>query len=349
MCDKEEVVKMAGITDEEINVEAAEELGVEYEPYKMSDDEVLDALKSIKKEVPWEVPTSKELLPYLRPTVLCEAHHPEIKEKALKIVEGAENSTEAALMIFYYMISKVKFSMEPPRIIPDALRAEKGNCFTKAGLQIALLRSIGIPGRYSFDKTLLRVIQIVIPKEVFLKMPGEFTIHQSADAYNIEKRRWIQADTTFDEGVLPFPYNWNGRTDLLLLCPWWRLGHVGKSPFFPVNELLGRFKERGFTKDYCEREIEPFTEGLRKLSLQELCKHYKRVIGRRDADSFAHILYFHFVGHFRDVHYNPLARHDTNLEDIREAIESGVKIQEPKYSVENFEKWSVSGIPFEVE
>ncbi len=341
---------MAGKSDAELDVNAAEDLGVEYEPYEMSDNEVMGSLKSINKEVPWEVPTSsKELMPYLGPTILCEAHHSEIREMALKIVEGAENSMDAAVMIFYYMISKIKFSMEPPRTALNSLKAGKGNCFTKAGVQCALLRSVGIPARYSFDKTQLRVIQVVLPKEVFDTMPGDFTIHQSSDAYNIEQKNWVQADTTFDQGLMPFPYNWNGKTDLLLLCPWWRLGHVGKSPFFPVNELLGRFKERGFTKNYCAREIEPFTENLRKMSIQDLCKHYKRILGRRDADSFAHLLYFHFVGHFRDVHYNPLSRHDTNLEDIRDAIESGVKIREPKYSRENFEKWSVAGIPFEVK
>ncbi|HEC57125.1 MAG TPA: transglutaminase domain-containing protein [Candidatus Syntrophoarchaeum butanivorans] len=342
-------MKMAGKMDEEIDLGLAEELGVEYEPYKMSDDEVIEALRQINKEVPWEIPVSKELLPYLRPTILCEAHHPEIREEALRIVEGAETSIDAAMMIFYYMISRIKYAMEPPKTSPDALRTRKGNCFTKAGLQIALLRSVGIPGRYSFDKTLLKVIKIVVPREIFEKMPGKFTIHQSADAYHIERRKWIQCDTTFDEGLMPFPYNWNGKTDLLLLCPWWRLGHVGKSPYFPVNELLGRFKQRGFTKDFCAREIDPFTEHLRTLSIQELCKHYKRTLGRRDADSFAHILYFHFVGHFRDVHYNPLFRYDTNLEDLSDLQESGLRIFEPKYSVEKFEEWSVSGIPFEVE
>ncbi|MHC1567630.1 MAG: transglutaminase-like domain-containing protein [Candidatus Syntropharchaeia archaeon] len=331
--------------DEEIDLTLAEELGVVYERYEMSDEEVIKALKEIDKEVPWKVPMEKELLPFLRPTILCEAHHPEIREFAFHLVEGAENSRDAAMMIFYYMISKVKYSMEPPRTAVNALKEGKGNCFTKAGLQIALLRSVGIPARYSFDKTKLKVIQVVIPREIYLKMPGEYTIHQSADAYNIEEKRWIQCDTTFDEGLVPFPYNWNGRTDLLLLCPWWRLGRVGKSPYFPVNELLGRFKQRGFTMDFCKENIEPFTENLRKLSIQDLCKHYKRTLGRRDADSFAHILYFHFVGHFREVYYEPWLRHDIDWDESL----SNIKFFEPKYSREDFEKWSVSGIPFEVD
>jgi hypothetical protein len=318
---------MAMEEKKELDKELCDKLEISYEKYEMSQREVVDALKTVNNEVPWDVPVEDaKLFPYLKPTVTCEAHHPEIKEVAMKIVEGAKDSCEAAMMVFYYMISEIKFEMAPPKQAMDAVTEKSGNCFVKAGLQIALLRSLGIPARYSFDKTLLKVIQVGIPKEIYMKMPLDWTIHQSADAYNIEEKRFIQCDSTFDQGLVPFPYNWNGRTDLLLLCPWWRLGHVGKSYFFPARELMERFVGRGFTKSFSAENINPFTEYLRTLSIQDLCKHYKSVLGRRDTDSFAHILYFHFVGYYRDVHYQPFFKYDIDWDGTTPVF------KEPMYS-----------------
>ncbi|MDF2954829.1 transglutaminase domain-containing protein [Candidatus Alkanophaga liquidiphilum] len=293
-------------------------------------------------EVPWEVPKDPELQPFLAPTPLCEAHHPRIKEEALKITEGARNPREAAMMIFYYMIDKIKFEMEPPKSALETLEEGGGNCFNKASLQIALLRSIGIPARYSLDKTKIKLIRVVIPEEIFKEMAKKqsWTIHFSVDAYI--DRKWIQCDTSFDQALVPFPYNWNGRTDLLLLCPWWRLGHIGKTPVLPADEINARFAERGFTKEFCMKNIRPYMEALREMSTVELCKYYKRILGRRDAESFAHLLFFHFVGHYRDIKYMPFFRHDIDWDS------SQLVFKEPKYSVD-IEKRSVSGLPFEVE
>ena len=109
------------------------------------------------------------------------------------------------MMIFYYMIDKIKFEMEPEEIFKELAKRQS------------------------------------------------WTIHFSVDAYIDGK--WIQCDTSFDQALVPFPYNWNGRTDLLLLCPWWRLGHLGKTPVLPADEINARFAERGFTKEFCMKHI----------------------------------------------------------------------------------------------
>jgi len=85
---------------------------------------------------------------YLKSTDLVQSDAPAIAELAQQLTAGAKGEYEAVTAITNHVADAVKYTFNPPKY--DALytlETRSGNCQNFAHLNIALLRSVGIPAR----------------------------------------------------------------------------------------------------------------------------------------------------------------------------------------------------------
>ena len=85
---------------------------------------------------------------YLRSTDMVQSESPEITELAQRLTSGSKNEYEAVTAITNHVADAIKYTFNPPKY--DALytlQTKSGNCQNFAHLNIALLRSVGIPAR----------------------------------------------------------------------------------------------------------------------------------------------------------------------------------------------------------
>ncbi len=76
-----------------------------------------------------------------------------MKSIAEKITMNAKTPKDAAIEIFYFVRDKIPLAFVNPKTTASrTLRNREGSCFTKATLQMALLRSVGIPARFRILK-----------------------------------------------------------------------------------------------------------------------------------------------------------------------------------------------------
>jgi hypothetical protein len=155
---------------------------------------------------------------YLGSTRLCDIHHPLIRETATKIREKAKTVKETAIKMFYFTRDAIPLAfVDPMTTASETLRIKKGSCLTKATLQVALLRSGGIPARFrvmEFRGNDPREWEGILPSFAIRRLPERW-LH-----YFVEvciDGRWIKADATFDEALIPDIMDWDGESDVYAL------------------------------------------------------------------------------------------------------------------------------------
>ncbi|MDD5284843.1 MAG: transglutaminase domain-containing protein [Desulfuromonadaceae bacterium] len=85
---------------------------------------------------------------YLKSTEMVQSDSADIADLARKLTAGARNEYEAVSAITNHVTDAIKYTFNPPKY--DALytlETKSGNCQNFAHLNIALLRSVGIPAR----------------------------------------------------------------------------------------------------------------------------------------------------------------------------------------------------------
>jgi len=162
-----------------------------------------------------KIPDIEGFEDFLRPSELCDSNNPLIKATAERITEKAKNPKDAAIKIFYFVRDKIPLSfVNSNKPASDTLRIGKGSCFTKATLQMALLRSVGIPARFRIMKFRGNdpdEWEGILPKMAVSRMPEQFP-HYLVEVY-IEGR-WVMADATFDKSLISEIEDWNGEEDV---------------------------------------------------------------------------------------------------------------------------------------
>jgi len=110
---------------------------------------VRSELSAMESRTPFPIGTvSGSDAAYLKSTEMVQSDSAEIAELAKRLTAGAKNEYEAVSAITNYVTDAIKYTFNPPRY--DALytlETKSGNCQNFAHLNIALLRSIGIPAR----------------------------------------------------------------------------------------------------------------------------------------------------------------------------------------------------------
>jgi transglutaminase-like putative cysteine protease len=162
-----------------------------------------------------KIPDNKGLEDFLRPSELCDSDNPLVKLTAEEITKNAKTPKDAAFEIFYFVRDKIPLAfVNPYTTASETLRLRKGSCFTKATLQMALLRAVGIPARFrvmEFKGNDPNEWEGILPSLVVSRMPEQFP-HYFAEVH-IEGR-WIMADATFDKSLIADIEGWNGEEDV---------------------------------------------------------------------------------------------------------------------------------------
>jgi transglutaminase-like putative cysteine protease len=162
-----------------------------------------------------KIPDNKGLEDFLRPSELCDSDNPLVKLTAEEITKNSKTPKDAAIEIFYFVRDKIPLAfVNPYTTASETLRLRKGSCFTKATLQMALLRAVGIPARFrvmEFKGNDPNEWEGILPSLVVSRMPEQFP-HYFAEVH-IEGR-WIMADATFDKSLIADIEGWNGEEDV---------------------------------------------------------------------------------------------------------------------------------------
>lgn len=154
---------------------------------------------------------------FLKPSEFCDCNNREVYRLARKLTRDASDPREAAIRIFFFVRDKIKFGYPHLGKASDVLSRGYGTCSSKTNLQVALLRSIGIPARFRLQSINARVLfeDKVPPPFREEEFSGEVT-HYSAEVYLDGK--WLVADTTFDEELDPEKaIDWDGETHAMIL------------------------------------------------------------------------------------------------------------------------------------
>lgn len=158
---------------------------------------------------------NKGLEDFLKPSELCDSDDPLVKATGERMTEKAKTPKDAAIRIFYFVRDKIPLAfVNPNKTASETLRIGKGSCFTKATLQLALLRSVGIPARFrimKFNGNDPDEWEGILPKMAVSMMPEQFP-HYLVEVH-IEGR-WIMADATFDKSLIADIEDWNGEDDI---------------------------------------------------------------------------------------------------------------------------------------
>lgn len=178
------------------------------------------------------IPDKKGLKDFLKPSKLCDSDTPLIKSAAEEITKNAMNPKVAAVRIFYFVRDKIPLAFVNPNLTAsETLRKGKGSCFTKATLQMALLRAAGIPARFrvmEFKGNDPNEWEGILPRIAVSMMPEQFP-HYLVEVYL--EGRWIMADATFDKALIPDIEDWNGEDDVCSIADEAILSDMGAYAF----------------------------------------------------------------------------------------------------------------------
>ncbi|HKZ94654.1 MAG TPA: transglutaminase family protein [Candidatus Bathyarchaeia archaeon] len=170
----------------------------------------------------------EDLEEYLSVTKLIDSNHQLVRTAALRIAGEAGTPKDAAVKLFSFVRDKIPLAIVNPwKTASETLRMRKGSCLTKATLQVALLRSVGIPARF-------RVVEFkgndpaewrgIVPSFSVSRLPERWS-HIFVEVY-IEGR-WIMADATFDKALVPDTDDWDGEKDVCCIEPQAVLADLG--------------------------------------------------------------------------------------------------------------------------
>lgn len=187
---------------------------------------------------------------FLKSSAFCDCDDAEVKSAAKELTKGAKSDREKAVRIFYFVRDKLRFAYPSLGKASDTLRRGYGTCSSKANVQVALLRSVGIPARFRLQLTEARLLfeDKVLPPFIDKEFSGEVT-HYLAEVYIDGK--WLMADATFDKELDPKrARDWSGKEHVAIL------------------EEKEVFKELG-TKVHIDRVLERRERAWKKMTKQE--------------------------------------------------------------------------------
>ena len=143
---------------------------------------------------------------------------PDLLRLCGEIGARSRGEREAAVAVFY-TVREIRWGASPIYRASEALRRrdEPQICVSKAVLQVALCRKLGIPARFRywrvrFSDEVVEKINDLFFRESRRKFRGAELHHVAAEVF---LGRWIVADATIDPGLRPVfrPSEWDGESD----------------------------------------------------------------------------------------------------------------------------------------
>ena len=170
----------------------------------------------------------RDLQEFVTPTELCDAANPGIQSKALELAGNSRTPVEAAIRVFYFVRDSCAFGLSnADEKASETLKSGVGWCITKTNLEVALLRSLGIPARYHQIWVSKKSLKGITSNLLHRMVPEPIEIHPWCECYLDGK--WIACEVTFDKGTYlagqavgtfekgnPSVIDWDGKSD----CNW---------------------------------------------------------------------------------------------------------------------------------
>ncbi len=160
---------------------------------------------------------------YLSGTKCCDVENPEIKLWSFSLTRNCNDEIEKSIRIFDFVREKIEYRFDfPSTKASETLKKRKGNCFNKANLQIALLRSAGIPAGYHVVLIKKEVFRPIVPPEIY-ELINQPTVHVFACC--LLENRWVSADATIDRRLFTSVYSkiegweykkWDGKNEITI-------------------------------------------------------------------------------------------------------------------------------------
>ena len=193
---------------------------------------------------------------YVQSTKYCDSESGEVKAKAEEIIQDADTPGDAALKIFLFVRDEFKFGFTPvDQKASETLQGNLGWCVNKTNLQIALLRSLGIPARYHQIALSKKSLEGIISKTLYKGMDERIGFHPGCECFIDDK--WIVCDLFIDsytyraaieKGLYDTAYfpsvDWDGQNDLIIVSHW-LLEDIGIHASYDqvIDEVAAEFKK----------------------------------------------------------------------------------------------------------
>ncbi len=169
------------------------------------------------------IPESSNLSDYLAGSDIVDCNYKEIGKVVLQLRESSSDEIELAKNIFEYVRDTVPHSFDiDGKIVTcrasDALRHREGICYAKSHLLAAMMRSVGIPAGFCYQKLVFDDAD-----------PQYMTLHGLNAIYLKSFNKWIRLDArgnkvgveaefSVDEEKLAFPVRKEfGEQDYLVI------------------------------------------------------------------------------------------------------------------------------------
>lgn len=135
---------------------------------------------------------------YLRPTLFCDCHAPEIITMANALGAYQKSKYEFAEAAFEFAKRKIILEMIPLDDVVPTLRRGTGTCLHKISVFIGLCRAAGIPARYKFfaltmlDTWMAPALEHAPLMKQWYDVMGSFLLHGEGEV--LINGKWITAD-----------------------------------------------------------------------------------------------------------------------------------------------------------
>jgi transglutaminase-like putative cysteine protease len=188
---------------------------------------------------------------YLDATRYVDSDHQDVIQTAAEIMTNAGSPKDAALRIFHYVRDEILFALGEHSSASETLRRKTGQCVTKSGLQIALLRAVGIPARFHCVDVHRNCLKGLIASSVFGQFDEIIPDHPWCECFLTET--WVACESIFDKALYESAIaqriidqedigtiDWDGEHDLVVLS---RFIVKDKGTHPDLDTLLDRYSQ----------------------------------------------------------------------------------------------------------
>ena len=162
--------------------------------YIDSDIKIKNTIKPIKNKIKFPIPKSQiqDVITYLQPTQTIKSDHQMIINKASEIVQGEDDTYIVAVKIADWIKNNIDYDLNTltAESVQDAvwvINNKKGVCDEITVLYLSMLRSLGIPAKYSYGVAYSNLPQY-----------EDYVSHAWSEVY-FPEYGWIPFDVTFGQ------------------------------------------------------------------------------------------------------------------------------------------------------
>ncbi len=208
-----------------------------------------------------------EFAKFLISTKYCDKDNPEIQALTSELVKSCNGDIRCcAINIFNWVRDEIKYGFDFWNVkASETLHKKMGMCANKTNLQVAMLRSAGIPAGYMVLRIKKEAIKVIANKEIYEKSLDAIVHVYCCVLINGE---WISADASVDRELYEAAYinvpdwdyiEWDGQNHIQISDNYIMDVSV---PYANIDDFMD-MPHRFLTQDILDRAND-YIEKLRK-------------------------------------------------------------------------------------